>query len=69
MHLFKSDWLHQTRHSFRLPTVPLFARRYGLVVDRASARPVTPPARTCELTTVEHERAVMRYLAQVERAA
>ncbi len=69
MYLFKSDWLHHSRQAFRAPAAPVFARRYGPGAEMPHAPPVTPPVRTPELSAVEHERAVMRYLAQADRAA
>lgn len=71
MQLFRNDWLTTARHAFHSSgtRLAMFGARYGVVLQQAASRPFTPPVREDERSLIEHERAVLRYLAQQDRAA
>ncbi|MFC0676371.1 hypothetical protein ACFFGH_00720 [Lysobacter korlensis] len=73
MQLFKSEWLFEphTAAAGRDMRPPRFTGRYGVRSAR-TAPPVCPPLHMADapaLSTIEHERAVLRFLASYDRAA
>jgi hypothetical protein len=72
MQLFKSEWLREPRYvAGRDGSVPGFASRYGVRVERA-ALPCRPPMcarEQVEVPAVERERAVLWDIARYDRAA
>lgn len=74
MQLFKSEWVFEParRASVLDWHRPRFPARYGARRD-APVRPVCPPLPEItdlpDVSTIEHERAVLRALARYDRAA
>lgn len=73
MQLFKTEWLFEARPAMvgHEPRRLRFASRYGVARNR-STRPVCPPLQVEDapgLSMIEHERAVLRFLAGYDRAA
>lgn len=69
MQVFTSEWLRTSLESRDERRRPMrFGSRYGVRAECVQRRPA-PPLRLGDVAPEVHERAVLRYIAAVERAA
>ena len=70
MQMFRSEWLRATSTPGDGQARAMrFGSRYGVRVERAPSRRPSPPMHEAEVPSAERERAVLQYMAWIDRAA